>query len=362
MMKALGKLESKPGLTLYDLPIPEMGPNDLLIRVQKTAICGTDINIYDWKEWAQKNVPVPLTIGHEFMGIVEEVGSEIKGFKKNDRVSGEGHLVCGICRNCRAGKKHLCRNTRGIGYHQTGCFAEYFVLPAENAFLIPEEIPDEIASIFDPLGNAVHTALSFDLVGEDVLITGAGPTGIMASQIARHVGARHIVITDINEDRLRLAERAGVTRAVNPLQEDLKDVMAELKMSEGFDVGLEMSGSIQALSSMIDLMNHGGKIALLGILPSNAPIDWLKVIFNSLFIKGIYGREMFETWYKMVSMLQSGLDISTVITHQIPFQHFEEAFSIMKSGNCGKVVLDWSANSFTSTRKVKEQKILESVF
>lgn len=340
-MKAIGKLERAPGLTLYDAPFPEMGPKDLLIRIQKTAICGTDINIYEWKEWAQNNVSTPLTIGHEFMGIVEEVGPEVAGFKKNDRVSGEGHIVCDLCRNCRAGKKHLCRNTQGVGYHLTGCFAEYFVLPAENAFLIPDEISDDIASIFDPLGNAVHTALSFDLVGEDVLITGAGPIGIMGAQIARHVGARNIVITDINEQRLKLAEQADITYALNPLKEDLADVMTKLKMSEGFDVGLEMSGSAEALTDMIDVMNHGGKIALLGILPTTAAVDWNKIIFNSLFLKGIYGREMFETWYKMVSMLQSGLDLSSIITHQIPYDSFESAFSIMKSGNCGKIVLDW---------------------
>lgn len=341
-MKALGKLEKKKGITLYEAPKPTPGPRELLIKVQMTAICGTDINIYEWKEWAQKTIPVPMTIGHEFVGTIAELGRDVKAFKVGDRVSGEGHLVCGICRNCRAGKRHYCRNTMGVGVNRTGCFAEYLCIPEENAFLVPENIPDEIASIFDPLGNAVHTALSFDLVGEDVLITGAGPIGIMASAVAKHAGARHIVITDINEKRLELAKKMPITRAVNPLNENLSETMQKLGMKEGFDVGLEMSGSASALNDMIDVMNHGGKIALLGILPMNAGIDWTKVVFNSLFIKGIYGREMFETWYKMTSMLQSGLNIMPVITHRFSCDQYEEAFETMSEGKCGKIVLDWA--------------------
>lgn len=340
-MKALGKLKNEPGVWLYDAPMPEMGPDDVLIKIKKTSICGTDLHIHEWDEWARNTIPVPMTIGHEFMGVIEKVGSSVKGFQPGDRVSGEGHITCGYCRNCRAGKQHLCRNTFGVGVNRTGCFAEYLSIPAENVFLLPKEIPDEVASIFDPLGNAVHTALSFDLVGEDVLITGAGPIGIMASQIAKHVGARYVVITDRNEYRLKLAEQMGVTRAVNVNTTKLPDVMKELGMTEGFDVGMEMSGSPQAFNSMIDVMNHGGKIALLGILPNQAGIDWTKVIFNSLFIKGIYGREMFETWYKMTSMLQSGLDISGIITHRLPMKDFQQGFDTMKLGKSGKIILDW---------------------
>lgn len=356
VMKALGKLEKKEGIHLYEAPEPKIGPSDLLIKISKTAICGTDLNIYDWKEWAQKNVPVPLTIGHEFVGVVADMGSDVKGFSIGDRVSGEGHIVCGFCRNCRGGKRHLCRNTIGIGYHRTGCFAEYMTLPVSNAFAVPGDISDDIAAIFDPLGNAVHTALSFDLIGEDVLITGAGAIGLMCAAICRHVGARNIVITDINEKRLEIARNLDITKALNPFKEDLRDVIHELKMAEGFDVGLEVSGSPFALNDMIDLMNHGGKIALLGILPQNAGIDWIKVVFNSLYIKGIYGREMYETWYKMVSMLQSGLDISSVITHQFPWDCYEEAFDVMKSGESSKIVLDWS------TRKKHLREIERSLY
>ncbi len=341
-MKALGKLKKEPGVWVYEAPMPEIGHNDLLVKLRKTAICGTDVHIYNWDEWAQKTIPVPMTIGHEFVGIVEKVGSEVKGFKKGDRVSGEGHITCGLCRNCRAGKRHLCRNTLGIGVNRTGCFAEYLSIPAENVLIVPNEIPDDIAAFFDPLGNAVHTALSFDLVGEDVLITGAGPIGVMAAAIARHVGARHVVITDVNEYRLALAQKIGVTRAVNVSKTQLTHVIEELGLVEGFGVGLEMSGSGAALSQMIDALSYGGKIALLGILPINVGIDWTKVIFKSLILKGIYGREMFETWYKMISMLQSGLDVSAVITHRFPVDDFQKGFDAMREGKSGKVILEWS--------------------
>ena len=341
-MKAIGKLKKEPGLWLYDAPMPEIGPTDLLIKVKKASLCGTDLHIYDWDAWAQKTIPVPMTIGHEFCGVVDKVGSHVKGFKVGDRIAGEGHVTCGHCRNCRAGKRHLCRNTLGVGVNRTGCFAEYVAIPADNAFLVPKEISDDIASIFDPLGNAVHTTLSFDLVGEDVLITGAGPIGMMAASIARHVGARHVVITNRNEYRLNLAKKMGATRAVNVMHDHLPEVMKELGMQEGFDVGLEMSGNPAALNMMIDAMNHGGKIALLGILPDQAGVDWTKVIFKSLFLKGIYGREMFETWYKMVSMLQSGLDVSAVVTHKFHFTDFQKGFDILKLGQSGKVVLEWS--------------------
>jgi threonine 3-dehydrogenase len=344
-MKALGKLKKEPGIWLYDAPIPEIGPNDLLIKIKKTSLCGTDLHIYDWDKWAQETVPVPLTTGHEYMGIVEKVGSAVTSFKVGDRVSGEGHLTCGICRNCRAGKRHLCRSTRGVGYHCTGCFAEYFALPAEYAFHLSKAISDDVGSILDPLGNAVHTALSFDLVGEDVLIAGAGPIGLMAISICRFVGARFIVITDLNEYRLELAEKMNATRTVNVKREKLEDVMKKIGMKEGFDVGLEMSGHPAALESMITTMNHGGKIALLGILPDILPdgvsTPWTKVIFKSLFLKGIYGREMFETWYKMACMLEGGLDVTPVITHKFPYTEYQKAFEIMKSGMAGKIILEW---------------------
>jgi threonine 3-dehydrogenase len=340
-MKSLVKRERRPGLWMEEVPVPEIGPNDVLIRIRKTAICGTDLHIYNWDEWSQKTIPVPMTIGHEFMGVVEEVGSHVSGFAPGDRVSGEGHITCGHCRNCRAGRRHLCRNTLGVGVNRPGCFGEYLALPASNAFKLPPDIPDEIASIFDPYGNAVHTALSFDLVGEDVLITGAGPIGIMAAAIARHVGARHVVITDVNEYRLELAKRMRPSRVVNPRRESLRDTMKSLGMTEGFDVGMEMSGNAQAFQDLIAVMNNGGRIAVLGIFPQPVPIDWSLVCFHGLFIKGIYGREMFETWYKMTSMLQSGLDISAVITHRFPVDEFEKGFEVMKRGESGKVILDW---------------------
>jgi len=342
-MKALAKLTPSVGLTLTSVEKPEVGPNDVLIKIKKTAICGTDIHIWKWDEWAQKTIPVPMHVGHEYVGVIAEMGQEVRGFKIGDRVSGEGHITCGFCRNCRAGRRHLCRNTVGVGVNRAGAFAEYLAIPAVNAFKIPDDISDDLAAIFDPFGNATHTALSFNLVGEDVLITGAGPIGIMAVAIARHVGARHVVITDVNDHRLELARKMGATRAVNVSRENLADVKAELHMVEGFDVGLEMSGVPSAFTSMLEHMNHGGKIALLGIPPSNTAIDWNQVIFKGLEIKGIYGREMFETWYKMVAMLQSGLDLSPIITHHYPVEEFKTGFETMLSGNSGKVILDWEA-------------------
>lgn len=341
-MKALVKAKAAEGIWLQDVAKPKIGHNDLLIRVKKTAICGTDIHIYNWDEWAQKTIPVPMTVGHEFVGVVEEIGSEVQGYRIGQRVSGEGHITCGHCRNCRAGRRHLCRNTVGVGVNRPGCFAEYLVIPAINAFPLPDDISDDIAAFLDPLGNATHTALSFDLVGEDVLITGAGPIGCMAVAIARHVGARHVVITDVNDYRLDLARKMGATRAVNVTHEKLEDVMKALAMKEGFDVGMEMSGNAQAFRQMLASMNNGGKIALLGLPPSDVAIDWNQVIFKGLLLKGIYGREMFETWYKMVSMLQSGLDITPVLTHHFPISDFQQGFDIMRSGKSGKVVLDWN--------------------
>jgi threonine 3-dehydrogenase len=340
-MKALSKLEAAPGLTMNQVEKPAIGHNDLLIKIKKTAICGTDIHIWKWDDWAQKTIPVPMHVGHEYVGTVVEIGSEVQGFKIGDRVSGEGHITCGHCRNCRAGRRHLCRNTIGVGVNRPGAFAEYLVLPAFNAFPIPDDISDDLAAIFDPFGNAVHTALSFNMVGEDVLITGAGPIGIMAVAIAKHVGARHVVITDVNDYRLDLARKMGATRAVNVLNEDLKDVMADLKMTEGFDVGLEMSGNPQAFRTMLETMQHGGKVALLGIPPADTAIDWNQVIFKGLEIKGIYGREMFETWYKMVALIQSGLDITPIITHHFHVDEFEQGFEAMLSGQSGKVILNW---------------------
>ncbi|MBP7581021.1 MAG: L-threonine 3-dehydrogenase [Vogesella sp.] len=340
-MKALAKLQAAPGLSMTDVPMPEVGHNDLLIKITKTAICGTDIHIWNWDDWAQKTIPVPMHVGHEYVGVVAGMGSEVQGFTIGQRVSGEGHITCGYCRNCRAGRRHLCRNTTGVGVNREGAFAEYLVIPAFNAFPIPDDISDDLASIFDPFGNAVHTALSFNLVGEDVLITGAGPIGIMAVAIAKHVGARHVVITDVNDYRLELARKMGATRAVNVGREDLKAVMQELHMTEGFDVGLEMSGNPHAFRQMLDVMNHGGKVALLGIPPANTSIDWNQVIFKGLEIKGIYGREMFETWYKMVALIQSGLDITPIVTHHFKVDDFEAGFAAMLSGQSGKVILDW---------------------
>lgn len=342
-MKALVKLRPERGIWMQEVDRPKIGHNDLLIKTTKTAICGTDIHIYEWDHWSQQHVPVPMVIGHEYAGEVVEIGSEVSGFEIGQRVSGEGHVTCGVCRQCRAGKRHLCRNTRGIGVSLPGCFADYLRLPAFNAFLLPDSVSDDTAAILDPFGNAAHTALSFDLVGEDVLITGAGPIGIMAVAIVRHAGARHIVITDINDYRLDLARKMGATRAINVQRESIPATMEELGMLEGFDVGLEMSGNEQAFDDMLDAMIHGGHIGLLGILPENIQLDLNRIIFKGLFVKGIYGREMFETWYKMSTMLQSGLDLSPVITHHYPIDQFEEAFEVMRSGQSGKVILDWTA-------------------
>ncbi|HYX90881.1 MAG TPA: L-threonine 3-dehydrogenase [Myxococcaceae bacterium] len=341
-MKALVKAESAPGLTMLDVPRPRIGPTEVLIKVRKAAICGTDIHIFNWDDWSRRTVTVPTTLGHEFMGEIAEIGSEVDGFAVGDRVSGEGHLTCGHCRNCRAGKRHLCRNAVGIGIHRDGAFADYLAMPAVNVFRIPRSVPDEIAAFFDPLGNAVHTALSFDLTGEDVLITGAGPIGCMAAAIARHVGARFVVVTDVNDYRLELARKLGATRAINVNHATVADTMTELGMTEGFDVGMEMSGNGAALRQLLERMNHGGRVAILGIPPSEVSIDWSQVIFKGLILKGIYGREMFETWYKMASMLTSGLDVSPVLTHRFPADRYLEAFEAMKSGRAGKVVLDWA--------------------
>ena len=342
-MKALSKLRPGPGLELTEVPKPEVGHNDVMIKIRKTAICGTDIHIWKWDEWAQKTIPVPMHVGHEYVGEIVEMGQEVRGFALGDRVSGEGHITCGYCRNCRAGRRHLCRNTIGVGVNRPGAFAEFLVIPALNAFKIPDNISDDLAAIFDPYGNATHTALSFNLVGEDVLITGAGPIGIMAVAIARHVGARHVVVTDVNDFRLHLATKMGATRAVNVAKTSLQDVMRELGMVEGFDVGMEMSGVPSAFQSLLENMNHGGKVALLGIPPSNTAIDWNQVIFKGLEIKGIYGREMFETWYKMVAMLQSGLDLSPILTHQYDIADYRTGFETMLSGQSGKVILNWAA-------------------
>ena len=341
MMDAIVKPTAGPGLELRQVPVPVPGPGEVLIKIHKTAICGSDVHIYKWNQWAQQHVKPPQVIGHEYVGEIAELGAGVTGFAVGQRVSGEGHITCGHCRNCRGGRTHLCRNTIGVGVNRPGCFAEYLVIPAFNAFKIPDNISDDLASIFDPFGNAVHTALSFDLVGEDVLVSGAGPIGIMAAAVAKHVGARNVVITDVNEYRLELARKMGITRAVNVAKENLNDVMAELGMTEGFDVGLEMSGAPPAFRTMLDTMNHGGRIAMLGIPPSDMSIDWTKVIFKGLFIKGIYGREMFETWYKMAALIQSGLDLSPIITHRFSIDDFQKGFDAMRSGQSGKVILSW---------------------
>ena len=341
-MKSLSKLKAEPGIWLTRTEKPKLGHNDLLIKIKKTAICGTDIHIYNWDEWAQKTIRTPMVVGHEYAGEVVAIGQELKGFTLGDRVSGEGHITCGHCRNCRGGKTHLCRNTLGVGVNRAGSFAEYLVIPAFNAFKLPDEISDDLAAIFDPFGNAVHTALSFDLVGEDVLITGAGPIGIMAAAVAKHVGARHVVVTDINEYRLNLAKKMGATRTVDVSKENLNEVMTSLGMTEGFDVGLEMSGATSAFTSMLNNMNNGGKVAMLGIPGNDMAIDWSQVIFKGLTIKGVYGREMFETWYKMASLIQSGLDLSPIITHHYAIDDFQQGFDTMRSGQSGKVILDWT--------------------
>ena len=340
-MKALVKATKNVGLSLQDVEMPKIGINDVLIKVDRTGICGTDLHIYNWDEWAQKTIPVPMVVGHEFVGEIVEVGSNVADFAMGDIVSGEGHVVCGRCRNCMAGRRHLCAATKGIGVNRPGAFAEYISLPMTNVWLHDPKIDRDIQSIFDPLGNAVHSALSFDLLGEDVLITGAGPIGIMAAAVARHAGARYVVITDVNPYRLELAKKVNVTRAVNVLKEKISDIQNDLGMSEGFDVGLEMSGNPSAFNDMLENMCQGGKIAMLGIPEKEMSIDWNKVVFNMLTIKGIYGREMYETWYKMTVMLQSGLDISPVITHRFPCEEFEKGFAVMNSGESGKVILQW---------------------
>ena len=346
-MKALVKARSERGLWIEDVPEPQMGINDVKIRVLATGICGTDLHIYEWDAWAQSTIPVPLVIGHEFVGEIVEVGSNVSDFHVGDRVSGEGHVVCGRCRNCLAGRRHLCAHTLGVGVNRGGAFAEFIVLPMTNIWRHAPDIPIDVAAIFDPLGNAVHTALAFPVLGEDVLVTGAGPIGIMAAAVARHAAARHVVITDLNPYRLDLARRAAnVTRAINPRERTLHEVQEELHMHEGFDIGLEMSGNAHAFRDMLENLSHGARIAMLGIpSPVEMSIDWSKVIFNQYTLRGIYGREMYETWYKMTVMLQSGLDISKIITHRLPWDRFEEGFDAMRSGSSGKVILNWQVVS-----------------
>ena len=341
-MRALVKAKAEPGLWMEEIDVPRPADRDVLIRVAKTSICGTDLHIYDWDEWAQETIPVPMAVGHEFMGEIVRLGPEVHGLEIGLRVAGEGHITCGHCRNCRAGRRHFCHNHLGLGVTRPGAFAEYVTLPAENVFPVPEHIPDEIASVLDPLGNATHTSLAFDMVGEDVLITGAGPIGIMAAAIARHIGARHVVITDVNQYRLEIAAGMGADRVVDVSTESLEPVMDELGMTEGFDVGLEMSGSEAALNQMLEMMNHGGKVAVLGIPSGDVTFEIDEVIFKGLTVKGIYGRRIFETWYKSASMLESGLDVSPVVTHTYPVAEFEDAFAMVASGQCGKVVLDWA--------------------
>ena len=341
-MKALVKSKSEPGLWLEDIPEPTIGINDVLIRVTHTGICGTDLHIYQWDEWASTTIPVPMAIGHEFVGEIVETGPNVNDFHAGEVVSGEGHVVCGRCRNCLAGRRHLCAHTQGVGVNRPGAFAEYIALPMSNIWRHDSRINREVAAIFDPFGNAVHTALSFPVLGEDVLITGAGPIGLMAIPVVRHAGARYVVITDVNPYRLELARKMGATLAVNTAEMPLTEVQKKLGMQEGFDVGLEMSGNPSAFQDMIANMSHGGKIAMLGIPAHPMPIDWRQVIFNLLTIKGIYGREMYETWYKMTVMLESGLDITPVITHRFSYADFAQGFEVMRSGRSGKVILDWT--------------------
>ena len=341
-MKALVKAKAEPGIWMERVPVPEPGPHEVLIKIKKTAICGTDIHIYNWDEWAAATIPVPMVTGHEFVGVVAENGSAAHRYAPGLRVSGEGHIVCGQCRNCRAGRGQLCRNTLGVGVNRPGAFAEFVAIPESNVVPIPDDIDDEIAAIFDPFGNAVHTALSFPCVGEDVLVTGAGPIGIMGALVARRSGARKVVITDINPDRLALAKQAGVEFVIDARSQDLHDVMDEIGMYEGFDIGLEMSGAAAAFRDMIEVMNNGGKVAILGIPPSDFAIDWNQVIFKMLTLKGIYGREMYDSWYKMIAFIQGGLDLTPIITHRLPVDQYLEGFEVMASGRSGKVVLDWA--------------------
>ncbi len=340
-MKALVKAKPEQGLWLEDVDIPKIGQNDVLIKIKKTAICGTDVHIYNWDKWSQATIPVPMHVGHEFVGEIAEIGKNVLDFKVGDLVSGEGHIVCGHCRNCLAGRRHLCKNTQGVGVNREGSFAQYLSIPVTNVWYCEKSIPLDVLACFDPLGNATHTALSFDVLGEDVLITGAGPIGCMAAMIAKHAGARFVVITDVNPYRLELAKTTGADLIVDVSKETIEQAQKKLGMKEGFDVAMEMSGSPAALNSILDNMCHGGKIALLGIMPENTAIDWNKVVFNMFTIKGIYGREMYETWYKMTTMIQSGLDITPLITHNFHYTEFEKGFDVMRSGNSGKVVLDW---------------------
>ncbi len=340
-MKALVKAKPEQGLWLEDVDIPKIGQNDVLIKIKKTAICGTDVHIYNWDKWSQQTIPVPMHIGHEFVGEVAEIGGNVHDFKVGDLVSGEGHIVCGHCRNCLAGRRHLCKDTQGVGVNRVGAFAQYLCIPVTNVWYCDKTIPMDVLACFDPLGNATHTALSFDVLGEDVLITGAGPIGCMAAMIAKHAGARFVVITDVNPYRLKLAKTTGADLVVDVSKDSIEDAQKKLGMKEGFDVAMEMSGNPAALNSILDNMCHGGKIALLGIMPENTEIDWNKVVFNMFTIKGIYGREMYETWYKMTTMIQSGLDITPLITHKFHYTEFGKGFEIMRSGNSGKVVLDW---------------------
>ena len=340
-MKALVKAKAEPGLWQQDVPMPEVGINDALIKIKRTAICGTDMHIWKWDEWAQSTIPVPMVVGHEFVGEIVELGSNVSDFHPGQIVSGEGHVVCGHCRNCMAGRRHMCANASGIGVNRQGAFAEYLSIPAANLWVHSDGIDLDVASLFDPFGNAVHTALQFDVLGEDVLIVGAGPIGIMAAAVCRHAGARHVVVTDLNDGRLERAKQMGATRTVNVTQEDLKEVQKSLGMTEGFDVGLEMSGSEKGFAQMVDNMCHGGKIAILGLPSGDVKIDWHKVIFNMLTLKGVYGREIFETWYKMSVFIESGLDLSGIITHRLPADRFEEGFQAMLDGSACKVVLNW---------------------
>jgi len=340
-MRALVKSRPEPGLWMESVPVPRVGTNEVLIRVHKTGICGTDVHIVVWDDWAARNIRTPRIIGHEFAGEIVEIGPGVTGYKVGDRVTAEGHVTCGICRNCRAGKMHLCHRAVGIGGGRDGAFAEYLVMPAFNLWPVHADIPDEIAAILDPFGNAVHCALSFDVVGEDVLVTGAGPIGILAAAVCRFIGARHVVVTDLNDYRLELARMLGASLAIDVRRESVADAMACLQMSNGFDVGLETSGSPAAFNSMLDAMYHGGRIALLGFLPPSTEISWDEVIFKGLHLKGIYGREMFETWYKMTQLLRSGLDIAPVITHRFSADDYDSALEVVNSGECGKVVLDW---------------------
>ena len=341
-MKALVKARAEPGIWMDEVPVPEPGPTEVLIRVRKTSICGTDVHIHEWDAWSAATVPVPMVVGHEFVGEIAAVGEAVSRYAPGRRVCGEGHIVCGVCRNCRAGRGQLCHNTRGVGVNRPGAFAEYLVLPQENVVPIPDDIPDEVAAILDPFGNAVHTALTFDVVAEDVLVTGAGPIGIMGALVAERVGARNVVITDINPARLELARRMGLRHVVDARDTDLHEVMRSIGLTEGFDVALEMSGAAKAFRDMIDVMNNGGRVAILGIAPTAFEIDWNKVIFKMLNLRGIYGREMYETWYKMIALVQGGLDISGIVTHRYPVDEFRAGFDAARSGESGKVILDWS--------------------